>query len=334
MLRNVQVVTSMEDDDIQILNSDNEQEYKVEKILKKRVVNGEIEYLVKWLNFPNEDNTWELEKDLDCPDLILSFEKEQRELLSKGQPQLKTKAGPASVKRNLRLTTVLQKFAMNGRLYPSEVCGVMRQSGHILYLVKWRHHQTQVDLVPEIVCRLKCPQLVIDYFVRTMVNPFIVDKSLKETMNEPELTDDVRSLKKVEKSEKDVDEEAEEEDVVILPTTSPPPSPSNENLVDEIPKELLQENKEIIESNFNENNLAEEDDNENKIVSDKKIIEEQIDLIHISNETTETEPEETTSNEDIILLDHVESSKNDEVKEEKESVMDEREEGEVKRTDG
>lgn len=58
------------------------QEYIVEKILDKReTASGKIEYFLKWLGWPMEDNTWEPAEHLNCPELIAQFEKEMEERL-------------------------------------------------------------------------------------------------------------------------------------------------------------------------------------------------------------------------------------------------------------
>ena len=36
-----------------------DQLYSVEQIMSHRMFKDEIQVLVKWLDFPNEDNTWE-----------------------------------------------------------------------------------------------------------------------------------------------------------------------------------------------------------------------------------------------------------------------------------
>ena len=51
-----------------------EDEYEVEKILNKRMVNNETQYLIKWRGYENHENTWERIGNIFCLDEIERFE--------------------------------------------------------------------------------------------------------------------------------------------------------------------------------------------------------------------------------------------------------------------
>lgn len=61
-------------------DSDEPDEYSVEAIRGKRKNQrtGLTEYLIKWQDYPESDNTWEPIDNLKCPDLILKFNEAEK----------------------------------------------------------------------------------------------------------------------------------------------------------------------------------------------------------------------------------------------------------------
>jgi hypothetical protein len=55
-------------------SSEEEEQFVVEKILDRRIRNGEVQYLIKWQGYNDpEDNTWEPAKNCVCSFWKLHF---------------------------------------------------------------------------------------------------------------------------------------------------------------------------------------------------------------------------------------------------------------------
>ena len=57
-----------------------EEEFKVEKILNKRMIRGKEKFLVRWKGYTVEEDTWESRENLEnVKELVEKFEREYRE---------------------------------------------------------------------------------------------------------------------------------------------------------------------------------------------------------------------------------------------------------------
>uniref|UniRef100_A0A3Q0SGB3 Chromobox homolog 3b n=1 Tax=Amphilophus citrinellus TaxID=61819 RepID=A0A3Q0SGB3_AMPCI len=145
------------------------QEFVVEKIIRRRILNGRVEYFLKWKGFTAE-NTWEPEDNLDCPELIEEFlrnahfseenEDEQTEQESQQQAQ--------AVKTD---NSVLQPddeqshspTDLSTYLEPECIIGSTDRKGELMFLVK-RKNSDDVALLPAREASARCPQVVIDFY--------------------------------------------------------------------------------------------------------------------------------------------------------------------------
>lgn len=59
---------------VNVQTQDSSDEYFVEEILDKCLINGKIQYFLKWKDYSEEHNTWEPIENLHCKDLIKQFE--------------------------------------------------------------------------------------------------------------------------------------------------------------------------------------------------------------------------------------------------------------------
>lgn len=154
-----------------------EEEYVVEEIIDKRIVNGKVQYYLKWKGYTNDDNTWEPQENLECPDLIAEFErnweKKQQEKAAKSVRKHKATSEEESKdkkkKRSIEPVKPQPKpeiTKLNGferGLKPERIIGATDTSGELMFLMKWEGTD-EADLVRSRDARNKCPQLIIEFY--------------------------------------------------------------------------------------------------------------------------------------------------------------------------
>jgi Chromo (CHRromatin Organisation MOdifier) domain/Chromo shadow domain len=181
-----------------LLQGSAEEVFVVEKVVGKRMEGGELQYLLKWEDYPSSDNTWEPASGLDCPKLVAKFEKRHAE---KGKSGKQGKAtGKRSTTRSAASTRasrskrrratassssnssssdeftdeavdsddggVLPSFE-NGDV-PSTVIGaklVTDSQGkkHLQLLIEWEGFSSGT-FVPAVEAHTRIPQLVINFY--------------------------------------------------------------------------------------------------------------------------------------------------------------------------
>ncbi|XP_013146816.1 PREDICTED: chromobox protein homolog 1-like isoform X1 [Papilio polytes] len=150
-----------------------EDEYSVEKVLDRRVKNGKVEYYLKWKGYNDEDNTWEPEENLDCPDLIQAFEEARKKKEAEGKitnkmekepKKRKSSAATPDLKGAKKIKADDKKSSGFDRgLEPEKIIGATDSSGELMFLMKWQGTD-EADLVPAKQANIRCPQVVIQFY--------------------------------------------------------------------------------------------------------------------------------------------------------------------------
>lgn len=162
------------------------QEFAVEKIIRRRISNGRVEYFLKWKGFTDADNTWEPEDNLDCPELIEDFNiknvhmtentaessTQHCEIMPKEEmTDQETEIACLQSQQQQTDSSVLQpkaelldtKSPLTSYQEPECIIGSTDRRGELMFLVKWKDSE-DVALLPAREVSIRCPQVVIDFY--------------------------------------------------------------------------------------------------------------------------------------------------------------------------
>ncbi|XP_076341874.1 chromobox protein homolog 1-like isoform X1 [Tachypleus tridentatus] len=148
-----------------------EEEYIVEKILDKRMRGGKVEYYLKWKGYPESENTWEPEGNLDCQELIAEYEEKRKKSAEdkKDSSDKKRKVNgtegseTSPQKKKKKLEEDNRPRGFDRGLDPERIIGATDSSGELMFLIKWKGSD-EADLVPARLANVKCPQVVIQFY--------------------------------------------------------------------------------------------------------------------------------------------------------------------------
>jgi len=152
-----------------------EEEYEVEKVVNKRIVKGQIQYLIKWKGFNETDNTWEPKENLECPELIAEYENAE---IKKDNSKEKEPKEDKPVEKKRKISTDKEEVqtikkpktchetkarGFARKLKPEKIIGATDSGGTLTFLMKWEGSD-EADLVPSEEANIKCPQIVIKFY--------------------------------------------------------------------------------------------------------------------------------------------------------------------------
>ncbi|XP_016981726.1 chromobox protein homolog 3 [Drosophila rhopaloa] len=142
-----------------INDSIDDEEFTVEKILDRRQYNGEVQYLVKWLNYTDEDNTWERAKDLECDALKNSFESEQS--LKRGQDL--NSLYERKAKRLKIDPSLVMDNPFNHDLEAQQILKAFKNNGEMSFLIKFFDLE-EPQILPCSIAYMEIPQMVLKFY--------------------------------------------------------------------------------------------------------------------------------------------------------------------------
>ncbi|XP_022834786.1 chromobox protein homolog 1-like [Spodoptera litura] len=175
-----------------------EEEYEVEKIVDSKRIKGKLLYLIRWKGYSADNDTWEPENTLSCPELINKYNDEKE--------NSKTKESKAEKKNNKRKAKKAQKTPAKRTKYDwddsnadenaeYEVDRILevrhKKNGQREFFIHWKGWSSKFDSwEPE--DNLNCPELIKKFMEKVSKARSVDSRNLRvapETTNRFTLQD-------------------------------------------------------------------------------------------------------------------------------------------------
>ncbi|XP_011310703.1 heterochromatin protein 1 [Fopius arisanus] len=163
-------------------NNDEDQEYEVEKIVAHRTIKGRRQFLVRWKGYNEDADTWEQEKDLNCPKLIEDFlveqgSKEEAESSSKAPKKVEKKGKKPKKTNNVKKENNAKED--NAEYEVERIIDVyFKKNGKREFLIRWKGFKPSEDTwEPE--DNLNCPDLIKKFMVKVEEAKAVAPRALR-----------------------------------------------------------------------------------------------------------------------------------------------------------
>lgn len=146
-----------------------EEEFEVESIVKDRIFKGKRQYLLKWKGYPNSENTWENEENLQCFELIKEYQRKKNEKADTTTNK-KSKEKPKNNEHSSRAVTEIleQKGDKLSKNQISRIISFKVKDSKIIYEVERKGVRSQEYIASETL-RSQYPELLTDFLEESVL---------------------------------------------------------------------------------------------------------------------------------------------------------------------
>ncbi|KAH0786874.1 chromobox protein 5 [Histomonas meleagridis] len=164
------ISSSSESENYDNYEEESAEEYEVEAIVNDRIVHRRRQFLLKWKGYPDSENTWEDEKNLNCPELVKEYLKKKKEkqnvLPPKMPPQEPALAPTPSQRAPLRSSTLFKLTPPKPIKKPGDNIEKIIKSQKTpkgwVYTVKLKDSSNTSDVHSTLLKKI-CPDIVLNY---------------------------------------------------------------------------------------------------------------------------------------------------------------------------